>query len=216
MLMAVLSDNQILKAIDHGDIIISPFRRDHLSNCSYDVMLGESFYRANTEVKILNPWSKLHIDNFWGSLQQASVATEETAKVLGLQTGDKYIQLNPGEMILGHTQEFIGGRNDITTMMKARSSIGRCCLSVCKCAGMGDIGYISRWTMEITNHSTTTSIILPVGKRIAQIVFLTSSKPEKPYAGNYQTGTLPQAIMTAWKPSDMLPKLYKEKVPGFS
>jgi dCTP deaminase len=212
--MAVLSDSQVLTAMNSGRIIISPFTRSHLSNCSYDVTLGAEFYRANTEVKILNPWSKTHIDAFWGDLQTASVATEVEAKDLGLQVGDKYICLRPGEMILGHTQEFIGGLGDITTMMKARSSIGRCCLSVCKCAGMGDIGYISRWTMEITNHSTTASIILPVGKRIAQIVFLTSSEPEKSYAGNYQTGTTTQEIMAAWQPSDMLPKLYKEKVPG--
>jgi len=43
-------------------------------------------------------------------------------------------------------------------------------MSVCKCAGVGDVGYIARWTMEITNHSHAT-IELPVGLRVAQILF---------------------------------------------
>jgi hypothetical protein len=36
---------------------------------------------------------------------------------------------------------------------------------------MGDVGYINRWTMEITNNSRYYSIPLVVGRRIAQIVF---------------------------------------------
>ena len=59
----------------------------------------------------------------------------------------------PATPILAHTEEVVGGRNGFTTSMRARSSIGRSCLSVCKCAGVGDVGYISQWTMEITNHS---------------------------------------------------------------
>ncbi|MCX8513508.1 MAG: hypothetical protein ORN26_00305 [Candidatus Pacebacteria bacterium] len=43
--------------------------------------------------------------------------------------------MRPGETILAHTNEFIGGRNHITTMMKARSSMGRSFIEVCKCAG---------------------------------------------------------------------------------
>lgn len=56
-------------------------------------------------------------------------------------------------------------------MMKARSSLGRNFIEVCKCAGWGDVGYINRWTMEITNNSRYYSIPLVVGRRIAQIVF---------------------------------------------
>jgi deoxycytidine triphosphate deaminase len=79
-----------------------------------------------------------------------------------------------GETILAHTNEFIGGRETVTTMMKARSSMGRNFIEVCKCAGWGDIGYVNRWTMEITNNSRFYSIPLVVGRRIAQIVFFDS------------------------------------------
>jgi hypothetical protein len=33
----------------------------------------------------------------------------------------------------------------VTTMMKARSSLGRNFIEICKCAGWGDVGYINRW-----------------------------------------------------------------------
>lgn len=56
-------------------------------------------------------------------------------------------------------------------MMKARSSIGRNFIEVCKCAGWGDVGYINRWTMEITNNSSHYAIPLVVGRRIGQIIF---------------------------------------------
>ena len=52
---------------------------------------------------------------------------------------DEIIWIAPGETILGHTNEFIGGTESVTTMMKARSSMGRNFIEVCKCAGWGDM-----------------------------------------------------------------------------
>jgi dCTP deaminase len=70
--------------------------------------------------------------------------------------------------------------------------MGRNFIEVCKCAGWGDIGYINRWTMEITNNSRYYSIPLVVGRRIAQIVFFDSDGTigERSYTssnGKYQT-----------------------------
>ncbi len=90
---------------------------------------------------------------------------------IGIDPNDQIILLEPGETILAHTNEFIGGKHHITTMMKARSSLGRNFIEVCKCAGWGDVGYTNRWTMEITNNSSHYSIPLVVGRRIAQIIF---------------------------------------------
>ena len=92
------------------------------------------------------------------------------------------IPVRPGDTILAHTIEIVGGRNGFTTSMRARSSIGRSCMSVCKCAGVGDVGYIARWTMEITNHSHAT-IELPVGLRVAQILFYEVGETDIRYRG---------------------------------
>lgn len=122
----------------------------------------------------------------------------------------KLIILQPRETILAHTNEFIGGRGNVTTMMKARSSIGRNFIEICKCAGWGDVGYINRWTMEITNNSDY-YIPLVVGMRIAQIVFMYTGEVETPYQSKYQTTDDLEQLKKDWQPSDMLPKIYLDK-----
>lgn len=203
----VLSDKQILEEIYNNNIIIEPFNEAQLSNCSYDVTLGENYYSNRHNFgsdEYFLPWNEDYSKKFWGNPLKAQL-------VDGISIdGQKYIRLEPGETILGHTQEFIGGLNYITTMMKARSSIGRSCVAVCQCAGWGDIGYINRWTMEINNFSPK-PIYLPVGKRIAQIVFMYTGEPNKQYQGKYQQGHDIHKIKFEWTTEMMLPKLYKDK-----
>jgi dCTP deaminase len=129
-----------------------------------------------------------------------------------LKRADRFITIAPGETILAHTQEFIGGRNGITSMMKARSSYGRCFIEVCKCAGMGDVGYINRWTMEITNNSRFYHIPLRVGMRIAQMCFFAVGE-SKDYSidGKYQQAQGIQELIESWKPEMMLPRLYADR-----
>jgi dCTP deaminase len=122
--------------------------------------------------------------------------------------------LEPGETILAHTSEFIGGKNHITTMMKARSSMGRNFIEVCKCAGWGDVGYVNRWTMEITNNSRHYAIPLIVGRRIAQIVFFETGhiiNNDYSSSGKYQTHQDMKKMKKEWNPSSMLPKLYLDR-----
>ncbi|MFN7262608.1 MAG: dCTP deaminase domain-containing protein, partial [Pseudobdellovibrionaceae bacterium] len=38
----ILTDSEILKCIETGDILVSPFRRDCLGSNSYDVHLGKT------------------------------------------------------------------------------------------------------------------------------------------------------------------------------
>ena len=144
----------------------------------------------------------------------------KTNTLKNLKNDDRVILIAPNETILSHTIEFIGGRNGtdelpaVTSEMRARSSIGRIGIAVCKCAGWGDIGYVNRWTMEITNFSSSVTP-LPVGLRIAQIIFHTTEKikDEDQYfqKGKYQSKFDLDTLMKKWKPSDMLPRLYEDK-----
>ncbi len=190
-----------------GNIVIEPYRIDHLSNTSYDVTLGENYFRGTTDRFSFNPWSKSQSMSYWGSALTASVAEKDNN--LRLQAGEKYILIQPGELILAHTQEFIGGKHNITTMMKARSSMGRVGISVCDCAGWGDVNYFNRWTMEIHNKSTV-PIVLPVGRRVAQIIFLWTTNPDETYRGKYQEIFDMEMLMNSWSPTAMLPGLYKD------
>jgi len=218
-----LSDRRILESMKQGDIVISPFTKTQLATSSYDVTLGEWFFREQPPKynhSLYNIWSKEHTDHVWGAdkVERAVSAKEAFRKYNftweGIKPTDKVIILRPGETILAHTNEFIGGKNHITTMMKARSSMGRNFIEVCKCAGWGDVGYVNRWTMEITNNSKNYIIPLVVGRRIAQIVFFeTGEILERDYSvlGKYASSTDVTKLKKEWNPQMMLPKLWNDR-----
>jgi len=216
-----LSDKEILEQMERGNLIIEPFERANLSTSSYDVRLGDWHFTEHLHDfpgGIYNPRNKLHTDLVWGTVaKQAGVAREVLPtdfEFEGINPDDQVIVIGPGETILGHTQEFIGGRIFHTTKMQARSTIGRNFLEVCKCAGWGDVGFFNKWTMEITNNSRRYSIVLPVGIRIAQIVFFkTGEILERDYssAGKYQGSNVLEDVIHGWSPDQMLPKLYLDR-----
>jgi dCTP deaminase len=182
----LLSDKRIIEEIEMGNITIDPFDERQLGTNSYDCRLGEWFFQPTKFSETIDFTNEEQARAFWGQPQQAEEA----------------IVVKPGTTILAHTQEVVGARNGITTTMHARSSIGRSSLSVCKCAGAGDVGYISRWTMEISNHSTC-SIHIPLGIRICQIKFDFVGETLKEYQGKY-------GQEAEWTPYDMLPRLYND------
>lgn len=214
MSTAVLSDRDIRREIMKGNIVLHDPDRDcmcNIQNCSVDVTLGPYFCRNERPIPYLNPWSADHISEYWGSVQVASTVYDENeSEAFDLKVGEKYILLRPDESILGHTREFIGGKGCITTMMKARSSMGRSGITICRDAGWGDCGYVSRWTLEITNNSTS-PILLPIGARVGQIVFFYMGTPDTIYSGKYQKGDTLNEIVNSWDPSMMLPKAYLDR-----
>ncbi len=160
----------------------------------------------------------------WGDRQRAKPLKEwleeqrerDTGAVSGLEGIDPethIIMIAPHEMLLCHTQEFIGGRRCVTTEMKARSSTGRVFLSVCKCAGWGDVGYFNRWTMEVSNSSDEYWMVLPVGYRFAQIAFYEVEPLEESYEGDgkYQASGELEELKRSWKPEMMLPAMWKDR-----
>lgn len=218
------SDQRILEALKQGDIIIEPFVRKNLATSSYDVTLGEYFFveqRPHHFENIYNIYDKEHTKRVWGTKAQKAELAEKVFKKYrfefnGINKKDQVILLGPGETILAHTNEFIGGKKHITTMMKARSSLGRNFIEVCKCAGWGDVGYINRWTMEITNNSNHYYIPLVVGRRIAQIIFfetgpILSTRADYTKTGKYQSSQSLQELKKNWRPEMMIPKMYLDR-----
>jgi len=221
-LAMALSDRKILEEMKKGDILIEPFSKANLATSSYDVTLGEFYFREQRPkhlYSIYNVYDKRQTDHVWGTVAQKAEKAKDVFKnvkfdFVGIEPDDKIILIEPGETILAHTNEFIGGMRHITTMMKSRSSLGRNFIEVCKCPGWGDVGYTNRWTMDITNNSSHYSIPLVVERRIAQIIFFeTGPILEKDYtkAGKYQSSTNLKDLKKNWKPESMLPKLYNDR-----
>jgi len=214
-----LSDKAIRERIEDGSIVIDPLKEHHLGTSSYDVSLGPWFFREKKpqNMRVYNVYNPQHTEQVWGTEPEyAPQANEvlEDFEYVGISPEARVILIEPGETILAHTEEFIGGKEHITTMMKARSSMGRNFLEVCKCAGWGDVGYINRWTMEITNNSRYYSIPLVVGRRIAQIIFFDVGEIESQdytATGKYQSTTDLEEIKANWSPQMMVPKMYNDR-----
>lgn len=219
--MSVYSNKDIKRAIADGHIIFHPYQEEHINGSSVDVTLGEWFYRTDRRDGFLvyNPFDKAEVDKYFGSPQKAITHEQwcqenNSQPFKNIPPDHPIIVLEPGERILAHTHEFIGIKPPGTTSMQSRSTWGRNGVAVCFDAGWGDPGYINRWTMEIYNLNQRHSVVLPVGERIAQIVFLQTGEVEGEYhnlSGKYQTGDDLEKMMTEWSPEQMLPRAYKDE-----
>lgn len=217
---SILSDRDIKNEIQNNNNIVcydpETDCNKNIQNCSIDITLGKNIWRQKVDdfkqlstdsYLIFNPWNESHIKLMWKKDKVKKIKDHGLAAQLGVEAGTKGIILQPREFILAHTNEFIGGKNNITTMMKARSSIGRSNITICRCAGFGDIGFISRWTMEITNNNDI-PIFIPFCARMGQIVFFYTGKSDTTYKGKYQKGDNLEEIVKNWQPDMMLPKLF--------
>lgn len=213
--MTILSDNKILEEIRnhnivyHNPAIDSGYNLKNINSCSVDITLGEYYYEHEPDenLQYFNPKNSEHIKKYWGDWKEAKASTNEDCEKFGLCKGQKYIMLRPGQSILGHTQEYVGGKNNITTMISTKSSMGRCNLTICRDSFFGDINYITRWTLEITNNSPI-PMILEVGSRIGKITFVYTTKTDSKYRGKYQTDYEDiSSLCKNWKPESMLPKI---------
>lgn len=217
---SLLSRDMVLKHIKEENIFINPFNYKNLGTTSYDIRLGENFFQEQSfrasNRKIFNPFNPQDIIRYWGEPQKAVEVRnwiEENGPLTNIKPEDKIIILGPGETILAHSEEFIGGRNCISTEMRARSSMGRIGITVCKCAGWGDLGFFNRWTMEMSNHLKDTSVVLVVRMRVAQIAFYQVDPLLKTYSqigGQYQTTDDTEKMMREWSPYSMLPSFNRD------
>lgn len=216
----LLSRDVILRHLKEGNIVIDPFDKRRLKTTSYDITLGEWLWREGHpegRATVHNIYDEASVQRIWQGPYQAEPALN-IAERLGLEfknirPTEKIILLKPGETILAHTQEFIGGRNKIVAKMYARSSLGRNFIEVCKDAGWGDVGYFNRWTMEVTNNSQYFTIPLVVGRRVGQMVFyevqpLADAPDYVGEGGKYQYSKELEDLKQNWNPAMMVPQMH--------
>lgn len=217
----LLSRPDIVRHMKQGTIVIDPFEPKNLKTTSYDLTLGEWYWREthpSGRATVHNMYDAKSTAFIWNGPHRAELVKDIKKKMdvdglSGIPDTARVIMLGPGETILGHTLEYIGGRDIVVTKMYARSSLGRNFIEVCKDAGWGDIGYINRWTMEITNNSQHFTIPLVVGRRIAQMVFYEVTPLEKgvDYAtekGKYQHSQDLKTLKKDWDPHQMIPRMH--------
>ena len=217
--MGVYSDLEIKQALKSGHIVIHPYIEANVKGSSYDITLGQWFYLTEKADNrdVYNPFEAADIQRYFGEPlkawpHQAWCRKYGRALFAGIPKDHPIIVLRPGERILAHSHEFIGINPPGTTELKSRSSWGRNGVAVCFDAGWGDPGYINRWTLEIYNLNARESVPLPVGERVAQMIFHHTGEVENSYdkIGKYQTSPDLKKLVSAWKPQDMLPRAFKD------
>lgn len=190
----MLGNLAIKQAISEGKIVITPFDEDQLGPNSYDLRLGDWFVRQKHEYNDpgfdapITLGDPVQPHRVWGKPQRAEHGI---------------IEIDAGELILAHTEEYVSCYVDIVGEMASRSTMMRNGIAVCIDAGLGDVGYAGRWTMEIYNHLNH-PIVLEVGWRVAQMKFhrvegVDLSYSEKAMGGEY-------GGEQEWRPEDMLPR----------
>ena len=119
-----LSDGDILKAIENGDIIIKDFEHGRLQPASYDILLGNKFIVSNTESTMaIDPVKKVF---------------PETKEIVIADDG--MFVLHPGISILGTSVDYFGS-DKYLIHLSGKSSLARLGLIIHNTAGIINPGH---------------------------------------------------------------------------
>jgi dCTP deaminase len=184
----ILSDTEILKAVDEGDITVDPFDPKMLNPVSLDLTLGDG-------VAVYTAWVAT-IPRSGGQVEDGSffepksfrmdnalldVKNEPQVERFKIDPTLGWV-LRPGIGYLMHVQECIGTRRYVP-ILDGKSSIARLLIQVHSTAGFGDPGYFGQLTLEVmVQHPVR---VYP-GMRFCQVRFQTiEGVVANLYKGNY-------------------------------
>jgi dCTP deaminase len=164
----ILSDRDIIKAIEEKRIEIDPFDPACVQPSSVD----------------------LHVDRYFRTFHNARYPYIDVKKpmdglteLVDVKEEDPFI-LHPGEFVLGSTLESVSLSNDLVARLEGKSSLGRLGLLIHSTAGFVDAGWNGHLTLELSNVANLPITIYP-NMKIGQVSFFAMSSPaENPYGSN--------------------------------
>lgn len=160
----MLSDKDILKAIEQKDLVIDPFDPACVRPSAISLKLG---------AEILIPKKVDLID-----IRKKTDLPYETVKI----STDKPFILRPQQFVLGHTFEKVSVSTKLGFLIEGRSTLARLGVSVVQSAMIVDSGHTGRpITLEIFNCGPS-PITLYAGMSISKaVVFRLSSTANRSY-----------------------------------
>ncbi len=141
----ILTDLQILKEIEKGNIVIDPFNPTDLGTNSYDVHLG----------KVMAVYEEYELD------------AKSHNPIKEIEIPEKGYLLQPGTLYLGVTEEYTETHNTVP-FLEGKSSVGRLGIDIHATAGKGDVGFCNTWTLEI---SCVQPVRIYAGMPIGQLIY---------------------------------------------
>ncbi|WP_280337287.1 dCTP deaminase domain-containing protein [Nocardia wallacei] len=173
--MTILTGDEIRRQRQLGAIRIEPFDESRLNPNSYNFTLGDT----------LRVYSAPELD-----ARCDNPNTEIALRPDG-------VVLEPGRLYLAVTAEVLGGTAFAPTFA-ARSSIARLGLSIHLSSGLGDIGYVGRWTLQLL---ATAPVRVYPGMEIGQMMWWVPQGQIIGYNGKYQGAQGPRAS-ESWRTLD--------------
>jgi len=143
----ILSDKEILKAIESSQIIIEPYDRSCLGTNSYDVHLSKHLATYKDEV----------------------LDAKKHNEIMEISIPEEGFVIMPGTLYLGSTQEYTETHNSVP-FLEGKSSVGRLGIDIHATAGKGDVGFCNHWTLEI---SCVHPVRVYAGMPIGQLIYFT-------------------------------------------
>lgn len=177
----VLSDRDILKALEEGRIRIDPAPdlEKQLGSVSVDFRLGKTFMVfEHSRFSYIDP---RHPQSIGDAMRTIEVEDEEP------------FIMQPGDFALASTMESLELPDDLLGRLEGRSSIARLGITVHSTAAVFEPGWIGTATMELSNLGRMPVALYP-GMRICAFSFETVSSPvNTPYrqkVGNKYAGQI--------------------------
>ena len=141
----ILSDTEILAAIDRGEIVIEPYDRAHLGTNSYDVHLG--------------PTLATYDDDVLDARRHNRISYHEIPA--------EGLVLYPNQLYLGATLEYTETHTTVP-FLEGKSSVGRLGIDIHATDGKGDVGFCNHWTLEI---SVSMPVRVYAGMPVGQLIY---------------------------------------------
>lgn len=224
----VMSDSQILEKMKIGAIVIDEFNMDQLGPNSYDV-LPHHYYWVMDHNKKHDVYHRLdgldynvNIQDYFvlhNALDEGGVievnpgdfillATEEFVGTPYPPNGEGFqVPLSKFDVDYGPLSQAIEKYgttyNGIVAQFITRSTWARWGLDFEK-AGMGDVGFNSRWTLELENNTGVRHYI-ELGIPVGQFVFHETGPVLRPYRKGYSV------TREEWTTTHMLPSAKRRK-----
>jgi dCTP deaminase len=168
----ILSDGDILTALEAGDIAIEPFQRSLLQPASVDIRIAARFLIfSNHRYTSIDPRQR----------------QEDLTEMVEVGEGECFV-LHPGEFVLGSTLERISLGPAHVARLEGKSSLGRLGLLCHATAGWIDPGFAGRVTLELSNVAQLPIQIHP-GMPIGQLSFARLSSPAVHPYGSPECGS---------------------------
>lgn len=161
----LLSDTDILKYVDEGNIRLDPWDPEMIQPSSIDIHL-DRFFRL--------------FDNHRYPVIDPALPQEQLTRLVEVPADGEFV-LHPGEFVLGSTYEQVTLGDSIASRLEGKSSLGRLGLLTHSTAGFIDPGFSGHVTLELSNTATMPIKLYP-GMKVGQLCFFQLSSPaQNPY-----------------------------------